>query len=490
MADDHKYHIDHHGSLVRPAGLLAVRASGDAGALAAAETEAAASVSHALRRLTLSAVGDGQFRREHFESVVYDHVDGFGPVSGTQPLADAAGIPAARRRTAPDDAQPTGRLAEAEVAPVLATVDRPVFVQLPSPGYLAAVGSALAGSAGVDAARARGTALAAVLRAEIQALAAAGVAYVALANPLYPPLLTVAGRERLTAVGLDVDAVLTALLEADRAVMAGLTAPDTFRLGLDLADAGPLPTTERGYDPAAVDTLLDENPFHRLCVDFPADPAARLPLERVKPGLVLSLGVVDVSVPAAEAVEDLLVRLDPVIDERTEEDVAIATNGGFAQSAASPLMTEDAQHAKLRLVETVRHPRRRARRPAGDRAVPRTAARPGAQGRGPRRSVLTRPVPAHSRHALGLREHLRGSAARRPRRRLGGAPSACVSHQSSRGKPRRCRAGRAGHRPGRSARRARRPSRRPGRRSTWPPWPAAPPSAGILPCPPASRCSR
>jgi hypothetical protein len=65
-------------------------------------------------------------------------------------------------------------------------------------------------------------------------------------------------------------------------------------------------------------------------VDFPADPGARLPLERVKPGLVLSLGVVDVSVPAAEAVEDLLARVDPVVDERGEDDVAIATNGGRA----------------------------------------------------------------------------------------------------------------------------------------------------------------
>jgi 5-methyltetrahydropteroyltriglutamate--homocysteine methyltransferase len=33
--------------------------------------------------------------------------------------------------------------------------------------------------------------------------------------------------------------------------------------------------------------------------------------------------------------------------------LAIATNGGFAQSATRPLMTEDAQNAKLRLVETV-----------------------------------------------------------------------------------------------------------------------------------------
>jgi 5-methyltetrahydropteroyltriglutamate--homocysteine methyltransferase len=285
--------------------------------------------------------------------VVYDHVDGFGPVSGTQPLADAAGIAAARRRTAPDEPRATGRLAQAEVAPVLATVDRPVFIQLPSPGYLAAVGSALTHSADVDAAAARGAALAAILRGEIEELAAEGVAYVALGNPLYPPLLTVAGREQLTAGGLSVDAVLNVLLEADRAVADGLTAPGTFRLGLDLTDSGPLPTAQRGYDPGAVDVLLDGNPFHRLCVDFPAEPGARLPLERVKPGLVLSLGVVDVSTPVAETVDDLLARLDPVIDERTEDDVAIATNGGFAQSADSPLMSSEEQNAKLRLVETL-----------------------------------------------------------------------------------------------------------------------------------------
>ena len=353
MADDFKYHIDHHGSLVRPAGLLAARAGGDAGALAAAETEAVAAVSHALRRLALSAVGDGQFRRDHFESVLYDRVEGFAPVGGTQPLADAAGIPPTRRRVLRDSPRAAGRLAQAEVAPVLATVDRPVFVQLPSPGYLAVVGSALGSSADLDAAQARGAALAAVLRTEIEALAADGVAYVALGNPLYPPLLTVAGRERLAAVGLDVDAVLGVLLEADRAAVAGLTVPDTFRVGLDLTDSGPLPTTERGYDPAAVDALLDANPFHRLGVDFPADPDARLPLERVKPGLVLSLGVVDVSVAALEDVEDILARVDPVVDERSEDDVAIATNGGFAQSADRPLMSEEAQNAKLRLVETV-----------------------------------------------------------------------------------------------------------------------------------------
>jgi methionine synthase II (cobalamin-independent) len=352
MADDFRYHIDHHGSLVRPAELLAARASGDPQALATAEEQAVIAAAHTQRRLVLSAVGDGQFRRAHFESVLYDQVDGFAPAGGPQPLADVAGIPAERRRTAPARPQAAGRLAAAEVAPVLATVDRPVFVVLPSPGYLAAVGSGLAGTAAVDETQTRGEALAAILRAEIEALARDGVAYVALGNPLYPPLLTVAGRERL-ASAIDVDAVLTTLTAVDRSAVTGLDVPEDFRIGLDLTDSGPLPSTERGYHPAALDTLLDETPFHRLCTDFPADPAARLPVERIKPGLVLSLGVVDVATPGLEDVDTLLDRVDPVVEQRGDLDVAIATNGGFAASADRPLLTEEAQHAKLRLVETL-----------------------------------------------------------------------------------------------------------------------------------------
>jgi 5-methyltetrahydropteroyltriglutamate--homocysteine methyltransferase len=352
MADDFRYHIDHHGSLVRPPELLAARASGDPEAMAATEEQAVIAAAHMQRRLTLSAVGDGQFRRAHFESVVYDHVDGFEPADGSHPLADVAGIPAARRRAAPADPRSRGRLARAEAATVLATVQRPVFVALPSPGHLAAIGSSLSDSAAVDAVRARGEALAAILRAEIEALASEGVAYVCLGNPLCAPLLTVAGRERLDA-SIDVDAVLLAMVESDRTVAEGLHVPEDFRLGLDLTDSGPIPATERGYSPVALDTLLGETPFHRLCADFPADPAARLPVESIKPGLVLSLGVVDVSTVETEPVEALLERLDPVFERRGEDDVAVATNAGFAASAGSPLMNEEEQRAKLRIVETV-----------------------------------------------------------------------------------------------------------------------------------------
>jgi 5-methyltetrahydropteroyltriglutamate--homocysteine methyltransferase len=354
MADDFGYHIDHHGSLVRPASLLAARTSLSGEALAAAQDEAVVALAHSLRRLTLSACCDGQYRRTYFESVVHDQVAGFGPAAGPTPLAELAGIPAARVRAVPEAAALTapGRLAQAEAAPVLATVDRNVFVTLPSPGYLAAAGSALASPADIDAVRAAGAALAVILRDEIAALAADGVLFVPLENPLYVPLLTVEGRAAAASAGIDVAAVLAALIEADRAVFAGLEVHSEFRVGLDLTDSGALPGTAAGYDATAVAALLDETPFPRISVDYPADPAARFPVSLVKPGIVVSLGVIDVATPEPESVDELLGRLDPILEERGDADVAVATNGGFAQVADQPRLTGPEQQAKLQLVET------------------------------------------------------------------------------------------------------------------------------------------
>jgi methionine synthase II (cobalamin-independent) len=349
MADDYGYHIDHHGSLVRPAALLAARASADPAVIEAAEQEAAVSLAHALRRLALSAVNDGQYRRAYFESVAYDRIDGFTVPAGQAPLSDLAGIPAARRRAAPAAPAALGRLAQAEAAPVLATVDRPVFVTLPSAGYLAAIG----GVADLDAVAASGAALAAIMKTEIEALGADGVSYVAVENPLYAPLLTVAGRAALAAAGIDADAVLAGLVAADNAAVTGLRVPAEFRVGLDLTDSGPLPPAGQGWDKAAVAALLDATPFHRLGIDYPADETARFPVELVKPGIVISLGIVDVATPEPEAVEELLNRVDALAEERGEADIAIATNGGFAQVADQPLMNSSQQHAKLELVEIV-----------------------------------------------------------------------------------------------------------------------------------------
>ena len=211
MADDFRYHIDHHGSLV-----TAGRATVPPGPLAnpkrSPPPRRRPSIAAAARAAPAGHVG-GRGRAVPARAL---RIRGVRPRRGLRPGRRAA---AARRcrgdcrrpaaRSAPAAPAATGRLADAEAATPLASVERPVFVVLPSPGYLAAVGSALADREAIDAADASAQALAAILRAEIEALASQGVAYVALGNPLYPPLLTVAGRERL-AGDVDVDAVLNA----------------------------------------------------------------------------------------------------------------------------------------------------------------------------------------------------------------------------------------------------------------------------------------
>jgi len=84
VADDLKYHIDHHARLIPPAELTAVHeavARGQAGEeeLRAAEDAAITAAVKLQRRIGLSALSDGEFRRPHRLSVVYDGVDGFGP---------------------------------------------------------------------------------------------------------------------------------------------------------------------------------------------------------------------------------------------------------------------------------------------------------------------------------------------------------------------------------------------------------------------------
>ena len=143
------------------------------------------------------------------------------------------------------------------------------------------------------------------------------------------------GRAAAAAAGVDVPAALAALIEADRAVFAGLDVPADFRVGLDLTDAGPLPTTASGYDATAVAGLLDETPFPRLSIDYPADPATRFPVELVKPGIVVSLGAVNVATPALETVEEILDRLDPVAEERGDATSRSPPTAGSRRSPTS-----------------------------------------------------------------------------------------------------------------------------------------------------------
>ena len=349
MADDFKYHIDHHSALIAPAALVRARGAAAEGRIGAEELRAVEDRSiedalHAQRRLGLAAVGDGQFRRRNALSPYYDRVIGFGPQDSDATRTAAAELvgphlaPECRPLTAKPEAG--GRLVQDEASFLAGALDRPKLISLPSPGYVAELGG--------DASEADAAELAKIVHDEIEALAREEIAYVQLHNPLAGVLLTKAGRERAGVLGLDADAALARMRAADEAAIADLKVPEEFRVGLDLVTAA-APALERGYDRDAVQAFLNGLTFTRLCVEYPEDAAARFPLDLLAPGTVVSLGVVDVADPELEDVDTLVARIDEAATVIDIDDIAISTNGPF--TTASATLDEARQRAKLQLVE-------------------------------------------------------------------------------------------------------------------------------------------
>lgn len=336
MADDFKYHIHHHASLVVPAELAQARTAGDEEALAQAVESAIADVLLRQRRLALSALSDGEFRRRNDLAVAYDTIEGFGEPGAMTPLAELVGpAHAAEVRRLVGTPAARGRLAGQEGTQLGALTHRSTMVALPSAGYLAALTAP-----GED-----GGALAAIIRAEIEALAADGVDYVLLRNPAFAFLLTADGRASAQRLGIDPDKTVATMHAAESAAVADLDVPVNFRVGLDLTTAG----QARGpWDTAAVREFLAAQPFGRLCVDFPVDD--HFPLELVPAGLVMSLGVVDIAGPALEDVDALVDRIDEAAKVMDVDDIAISTNGGFHVVGAA---AAEYEHAKLQRVEMV-----------------------------------------------------------------------------------------------------------------------------------------
>lgn len=173
MADTFNYRIDHHGSLVRPAGLT--ERGDDPAALDDAVEEAVA----LQRRVRSTVVTDGDFPREDFRGAVLGAVSGFRRTGDTGPDGlsrwVAESLPKADGPLLADRA---ARLAEL-------TVIAPK-VSLPSPAYLAATtfDPALAGSGGPASARELGEALAEIIHAEIGLLVSRGIRLIQLNNPL------------------------------------------------------------------------------------------------------------------------------------------------------------------------------------------------------------------------------------------------------------------------------------------------------------------
>jgi 5-methyltetrahydropteroyltriglutamate--homocysteine methyltransferase len=329
LADLFKYRVDHVGSLPCPQELLQARAAHRSGAvddagLRAAEDEAIAAVLRFQKKLDTTQVTDGEYRRPTHESVVTEQVEGFTARADAVPTGPVLQLPWAvtGKLKAP------GRLAQRELSFIQQSTRHTPKITLPAPGYLA-LGCFDPAGPYADPAE-LGAALAAVLRAEIEALLADGLPYLLLFDIGYGALLDAAERARLREQRQDPDELLAAKLAADTAALQGLDVPEDTRIGIFLSRGGGFAGSTGAFDEQAARTLVDTLPVHRYVVEYHDDQAmTAAPLEILAGRKDVCLGVVPVGPPLGD-IDETLARIDSAVEILGDVDLGLSTNKPFA----------------------------------------------------------------------------------------------------------------------------------------------------------------
>jgi len=325
MADIHIFRIDHHGSLIRPPELIVAREQHAAGALdlaglRAVEDQAIRDVLLLQRKLRVTQVTDGQFRRGR--------------------VRDAAMLAAGRAGIVPEEPTTAVSFVE-EAAFVMGETDWAVKQQLPSPAHLArqlwTEDSAHASPVAL------GHALAEVWREELRAMLDAGVRLVQFNNPDYAAYYAGDAKE-VGGIGV-LDAIAI-----DSAVLDGIERPEDARIAM-CVDQG---DHQGEVDEQVAWEVLGELPYDRFMFAYCTDALVEQQLLQFVPeGKAAVLGIVDPLVAELEDIDAIMTRMDAAFELKGLDELAISPSRGFQHAVGAPTLTLDEQKHKVTHVETV-----------------------------------------------------------------------------------------------------------------------------------------
>ncbi len=340
MASTDIYRIDHHGSLARPSQLTTAQLATVADDLRDAQDEAIRDVVKAQRRLLLTTVTDGHFRRADFRDPLLVGASGFEPTGGAEPDGLREW-----RNTGPVELRDPLATREIELPRSVTSV--PVKATLPSPAYIASRTWLDGGSSPYASAAELGMALAQVVRAQIVSLISAGIAYIQLDNPDYVLhyVDTDTGRPRPTLDVLEAIAV-------DSAVLDGLDRMDGVTVAMAL-DRGDIETDS--VDEQAAWEVFGELPFDRFFIPYFSDTFVEQHLIQFVPDdREIVLGIVDASAIELEPVDRILARIDHALESMDPRRVAVSPSCGFQDAAYLPAAASIGQQDRvLTHVETI-----------------------------------------------------------------------------------------------------------------------------------------
>jgi 5-methyltetrahydropteroyltriglutamate--homocysteine methyltransferase len=360
MAYSYKFHADHVGSLLRPPALLEARRRLDAGMiepeeLREVEDEMIVEAVRMQKEAGLEIVTDGEFRRADFRSGFAEAFEGVESEFVEMPWRGATGtvtLPSLQY-TITGRLRQRKRMTEGDV-PFLKslTKQRHVKVTLVSPGFVAErFWKDGVTDQAYESKEELGAELAAIWKAEIEALFAEGAMYVQLDNPGYSAYLGDYARSN----GHGDPQGFDRMLAVDAAAVEGIERPGdgAGSIGLHVCrgNQSSLWLGEGSYDPIA-EKLFGTVDVDRFLLEFDDERAGDFgPLRYIPKGKVVVLGLISTKTPELEDVDELQRKIDQVAKTIDIDDLAVSPQCGFASVAlGGNKLTPEDQFKKLRLV--------------------------------------------------------------------------------------------------------------------------------------------
>jgi methionine synthase II (cobalamin-independent) len=351
--------VEHVGSLLRPQFLRDAREAFARGELTpaglkAAEDRAVREVVAMQEDLGLPVVGDGEMRRESFQSELTAACDGFtgvdinawlwgswhsaevGDVTIARPPGLAVIAPLRKRRN----------LAAEEFTFVRGCTSRQIKITLPSPSLFANLWSPRQSAGAYSSLDVFLADVTRILCDEVRELVRLGCTYIQLDAPHYPLLVDPAWRAFYEERGWPLDRWLAYGIELDNAVIdAGR--PATFGFHLCRGNQLSRWLVAGGYDAIAAPVFGGVH-ADRLLLEYDDDRSGTFaPLRLVPDDKVVVLGLVTTKTPRIEPLEQIEARLRQASLLISPARLALSPQCGFATSVAGNAINPQAQRAKL-----------------------------------------------------------------------------------------------------------------------------------------------
>jgi methionine synthase II (cobalamin-independent) len=356
------HHSDVIGSLLRPQYLQQARGAYEAGQLSAPDfkriEDRAVDQAIAMQEgIGLDVITDGELRRFSFFDQIIVEIDGMAPVEGPPvhfhsatddwiwhpPLTVAGKISQKRKITIEEFAYSRAR------------ATKTVKVTLPSPLFLYTSWSPEQSTAAYRDAFELFTDGAAIIKAEVEALAALGCTYVQIDCPDIGTMVDPENRELRETLGMPTERTLTEGMD----LINSVADVPGVKFGLHVCKGNNMSQWigSGGYDFTAEAVFGRLTNYDVFLLEYDDERSGSFePLAKAPDDKQVILGLVTTKTTTLESVDSLTARVNEAAKYTGLERLGVSTQCGFSSTLpGANLTTEDVQERKLELVAELAH---------------------------------------------------------------------------------------------------------------------------------------